>query len=254
MDAFGCGVLIGILILWIIQASLLKMGARWTNVEGSFFQAFATVFLASIGGFVVQVWFGMDRTAEELLRQSAEQIFTETLVGLFVSVVVGTLAVTLIYSVPIVRGLLTYLATLLLTLVTVLALVLGATVIFWTVQGKEGVDRFFREAKSSYYERLENLAMWQRGEEPSYTSQDAVSLLEDVEFTEFENAVDVNVADAQQYIGRKVRIVHGPRRESIGTLKEVRSDLLIVAVKIDGGRVDMPVQKSKITTFQLVDR
>lgn len=251
LGTVGCAIiLLAFALMLAVQALFLRYGAKMTGVEEKYSKAFLAVLIVGIVNGVVQFGLSQGKSPQDL-QLSWSNFVGDILVSLAATVLVGTIVVTWIYAIPVLRALLAYVVSMALTAI---ASLLVAVVIFgtlWAVSGSEGFDNYIQDFERTYNENLREQAR-REGLDPDSVVQPTVSLLDDVEFTEFENAVDITVADARKYLGKKVRVVHGPRRESIGTLKDVTSTTLIVAENIEGGRIDIPIQKSKITTFQWI--
>lgn len=229
-------------LLAFVQALFFHLAAKLFDVESTYGTALKVALVLAVfnGGLsVLQSMLGA--VPHEGMDPSL--IFAQSCGGLLLNLAIGTGTVAFFYAIPYGRALLTYVTGCLSYVIGMAVLV--AVLIFGTVY-------FLGEgAIESGLDRLgADLELPRSNETPPST--EAYDLLEDVEFTEFENAIDVEVSQADHYIGKKVRIIHGSRRESIGTLKEVTATSLVVSVKIEGGRVEIPIQKSKITTFQLI--
>ena len=252
LGVIGCGfILLCAIAALAIQALFLHLGAKMTGVQETYSKAFWAVFAIGILNFFVQIGLNRGKNPAEL-PLSLGSFLTEFVVSLLLSLIVGTVMVTWIYSIPVLRAMLAYAVSLVLSFLAGLVLLAMLFGIIWATVGTDEIDEVVDEAKQGYYEALRERAV-QEGLDPSSVAPEAIPVLEDVEFTEFENAFDIEVSQAERYIGKKVRIVHGSRRESIGTLKEVTGTSLVVSVKIEGGRVELPIQKSKISTFQMID-
>ena len=252
LGAAGCGVLLAAALVGLaLQALFLNLGAKMAGVQERYSKAFWAVLAVGIVNLIVHFVWNLKKSPDEMLL-TLENFGSQLAMNLLITLIVGTLVVTWVYSISVLRAALTYVSSLLLGSIFLVLLILGLWGLTWAFGGAEAVDQAIESAEVGYYNALREEAM-KRGIDPSTVAPDSVSLLEDVEFTELESAVDVNVSDARRYIGRKVRVIHGTRSESIGTLKSVTATSLVVAVKIEGGRLDLPIQKSKITTFQLID-
>ncbi|MDA8019896.1 MAG: hypothetical protein MPN21_20850 [Thermoanaerobaculia bacterium] len=251
--AIGCAValllFVGVLAL---QALFLHLGAKLAGVQAPYRKAFRATVAIGLLNAILQLGLALRTDAQDVMKLTLADFFTETMISVVLTLIVGTVVVTWIYSISILRAFSTYLASMLLGTIASLLVIAGLVGIIWITAGRDKLDQLVGDARDRYYEAMHD-EMLESGQDPSSLAPAPIDLLSS-EFTELENAVDVPLAQAQHHVGKTVRIIHGPQSESIGTLKEVRSKSLVVSVKIDGGWVEIPIRKSKITTFQTIER